>query len=215
MGGTILYSDDSRTDSILLFSSTVTSSLNIARMNRSIVFRRCLKIVSLCVVYCLVSGDSLSAGDVRTWTSKDGKTSFAGEMRGYSPEETEAVISNAEDGKTVRVPIKDLSAADQKHVRAVIERAQRGGGSSEPLVLDPTPPSVEKEGDRWLLKPAISIRLPNGADEWKITSKKPLTRGLSPGIVPGPLEVIENYGDSPWTTMLREILSLTRFSGVV
>jgi len=149
-------------------------------MNRSIFLRRCLIRVSLCAACCLVAGDSLSAGDVRKWTSKDGKTSFVGEMRGYSPEETEAVISKTEDGKTVRVPIKDLSDADQKYVRAFIERAQRGGGSSEPLVLDPTPPSVEREGDRWLLKPAISIGLPNGADEWKVTSKKPLIYSALP-----------------------------------
>jgi len=103
-----------------------------------------------------------NAGEMRTWTSKNGKAKIQAKL--LSADKDKLTLER-EDGKKIVVPLKDLSAADQKYVADNNDTdnpfntpAEEGGAAGEPAVKE-----VDRSQER-------QVSLVPVKDKWAFTA---------------------------------------------
>lgn len=80
----------------------------------------------IAICFSVLSFPLADRATARTWSDKSGKQNVEAEFLGYADGKVELRKS---DGKTVKVPLKKLSADDQRHVRDLV-KGQSGGANT-------------------------------------------------------------------------------------
>lgn len=111
----------------------------------------------------------------RNWVSRDRKSVVEATLTGLSGDNRQVVLLRAADRKKVQVPINKLSPDDISYLWDYQHRIRF------PDIVSLARPSVEKDAegdsDRWNLRPAVAIRLPEGCSDWRVLSEHPVAFG--------------------------------------
>ena len=119
--------------------------------NNFVFYQRTLRLLLLAIVFCV--GKTVTAAEVRTWTSSSGRDEFKGELLGFS-EDGQKVILRGENGKNISAPYGKLSKADQEYIRK-----QQGDANAVKEIEDVVATGIGKNQDAALknaLRNAVS-----------------------------------------------------------
>ncbi len=125
---------------------------------------RVRQLVMTLVLACSAGVSLSSAGELRKWTSADGKFSVTGEMIGFADDVV--VIQKEKQGGTIRVPLSKLSQADRDFADAFKRKAFGLPGPADAT-------AVAGSDDIWTLNAQVKIRLPANTKTFTVSSKDP------------------------------------------
>lgn len=123
--------------------------------------------------FILLGADRPAVADEseRKWVSRDRKSVVQATLTALSDDDRQIILTRAADRKVVRVPIDRLSPTDVSYVWDYQQRVRF------PNLAALVRPSVEQDTERWLLRPAVAIRLPEGCNDWRLLSEQPVVFG--------------------------------------